>query len=135
MRDEALSRALAPRGNSSRIAEAIGVTAAAIAQWTRCPPEHARTVEAITGVPRHELRPDLWEVGMPSLVPPTQTSSGKAEGNGFAEALPAFGVAPKSSVRIALEEAQAILRRYVDPSDSLSEELIRDRREAAGRGE
>jgi DNA-binding transcriptional regulator YdaS (Cro superfamily) len=124
VKDQALARALAARGNSSRVAEALGITTAAIAQWTTCPAEHAKIVEAVTGVPRHELRPDLWEAFL--AVDHAEPSAG-----GETPTQPAG----KSPARIALEEAQAILRRYVDPSDSLSEELIRDRRAAAARGD
>lgn len=130
MKDRSLARALESRGNSARVAQALGITTAAVAQWTKCPAEHAKVVEAITGVPRHELRPDLWG---DSVVEPGQPTATKPPSR--APAREAETATKKSPARIGLEEAQAILRRYVDPSDSLSEELIRDRRAAAARGD
>lgn len=131
MKDSALVRALAHRGNASRIAKAIGISTGAVAQWAKCPAEHAKVVEAVTGVPRHELRPDLWEKAMPADPQPNLA--------GTASRPPASkrrsDAAQRSAARIALEEAQALLARYVDPADSLSAELIRDRREAAVQGD
>ncbi len=121
MKDAALIRALAPRGNASRIARAARISTGAVAQWTQCPAEHAKIVEALTGVPRHELRPDLWEMAMTTDAQPNASDTDDG--------------AKKSPARVALEEAQAILSRYVDPSDSLSDELIRDRRAASVRGD
>jgi sulfate adenylyltransferase subunit 2 len=46
------------------VAEAVGRSEAAISQWVNgerdIPAELAAQVEAITGIPRHRLRPDLW---------------------------------------------------------------------------
>lgn len=44
----------------SHLARQIGVTPQAIAQWDRVPVKHVLSVERITGVPRHELRPDIY---------------------------------------------------------------------------
>jgi DNA-binding transcriptional regulator YdaS (Cro superfamily) len=38
------------------------LTSQAISQWTRVPAERVLPVEAATGIPRHELRPDLYPV-------------------------------------------------------------------------
>lgn len=61
MRDEALARAIAAVGSVAALASAIGVKHQAVSAWERCPAERAKDVEKATGVPRHELRPDLWE--------------------------------------------------------------------------
>jgi len=45
----------------SKIADHLGVTRGAVAQWTRIPADHVPAVSAVTGIPRHELRPDLWD--------------------------------------------------------------------------
>lgn len=36
------------------------LTRQAIQQWKQCPPDRVRQVEAASGVPAHELRPDFW---------------------------------------------------------------------------
>jgi DNA-binding transcriptional regulator YdaS (Cro superfamily) len=45
----------------AKIGEPFGITAQAVAQWTRVPAERLVKIEEITGVPRHVLRPDLYE--------------------------------------------------------------------------
>lgn len=49
------------RGLLSKVAAEIGVTRAAVVKWRRIPAERVSRVSEITGIPRHELRPDLWE--------------------------------------------------------------------------
>lgn len=56
----ALRRAIVAAGSATRLARAIGVTAQAISQWREVPPRRVLAVERVTGVPRHELRPDLY---------------------------------------------------------------------------
>ena len=48
------------RGLSSRIAKGLGITTGAIAQWDQVPAERVPEIERIAGIPRHDLRPDLW---------------------------------------------------------------------------
>ena len=43
-----------------QLAEALGLSKGAVYQWRRVPPEHVLRVEALTGVSRHELRPDIY---------------------------------------------------------------------------
>jgi hypothetical protein len=57
---DAFSLIRAQRGMLSRIAEALGITRGAVAQWTRVPAERVLEVERVTNVPRHDLRPDLY---------------------------------------------------------------------------
>lgn len=59
-RDEALSRAIKAAGNSQTLAIKLAVTPQALSQWKRVPATRALEVERITGVPRHELRPDIY---------------------------------------------------------------------------
>jgi DNA-binding transcriptional regulator YdaS (Cro superfamily) len=62
-----LARAIAVAGSQSELARRIGVTQAHIWQWLhrgkrRIPAEYVLKVEKATGIPRHELRPDLYPV-------------------------------------------------------------------------
>ena len=48
----------------AQLAEELGVKSPAICKWERrrVPAERVIDVEQVTGVPRHELRPDLYPV-------------------------------------------------------------------------
>lgn len=59
-RDEALSRAIQAVGTAQELAKRLAVTPQALSQWERVPALRALEVERITGVPRHELRPDIY---------------------------------------------------------------------------
>lgn len=48
------------RGAKSRIAKALGITHGAVSQWDRVPAERVVEVERVTGIPREQLRPDLF---------------------------------------------------------------------------
>jgi DNA-binding transcriptional regulator YdaS (Cro superfamily) len=43
-----------------RVAKALKITHGAVSQWKRVPAERVLTVEKVTGIPRHILRPDLY---------------------------------------------------------------------------
>lgn len=50
-------------GNASRLAEKMGISHVAVAKWVkRGKPPAARclSIEKITGVSRHDLRPDIY---------------------------------------------------------------------------
>ena len=51
-------------GNLTRVALALGITPSAVKQWSRVPAERVVEVEKATGIPREQLRPDLYEVNM-----------------------------------------------------------------------
>lgn len=53
-------RAVEAAGGVTRLAEALGIGRSAVSQWPRVPVERVLAVEAATGVPRHELRPDIY---------------------------------------------------------------------------
>lgn len=56
----ALERAKEAVGGQAELAKRLGVSAQAISQWDEVPPLRVLAVEAVSGVPRHELRPDLY---------------------------------------------------------------------------
>ena len=59
-RSSALLRAVESVGSYAALARALGVTKGAVHQWTRVPAERVLAVEAVTGVPRQQLRPDIY---------------------------------------------------------------------------
>lgn len=44
----------------SDLARKLGVTAGAVWQWSKVPAERVLEVERVTGISRHELRPDIY---------------------------------------------------------------------------
>jgi DNA-binding transcriptional regulator YdaS (Cro superfamily) len=61
-RTAALQRAMEAVGGPAALARRIGITLQAIVQWDDVPPLRVLQVERASGVPRHELRPDLYPV-------------------------------------------------------------------------
>lgn len=47
-------------GKIAALAEELGISRAAVSQWPRVPPDRVLEVERITGVPKEELRPDIY---------------------------------------------------------------------------
>jgi len=50
----------AERGRLSRLAAALDIGPSAISQWEEIPLSRVVAVEKVTGIPRHELRPDFF---------------------------------------------------------------------------
>lgn len=48
------------RGRLAQLATACGITHAAVWQWKQVPAERVLTVERVTGIPKEELRPDIF---------------------------------------------------------------------------
>lgn len=63
MENNALSEWRAEKGITvEALASVLSVSKGTASKWSRrVPPERVPDVEAATGIPRHVLRPDLWE--------------------------------------------------------------------------
>ena len=58
--ETALETAIRAVGTAQKFAEQIGVSPQAVSQWRRVPVARVLKVEQVTGVSRHELRPDIY---------------------------------------------------------------------------
>jgi DNA-binding transcriptional regulator YdaS (Cro superfamily) len=57
---QALEKATAAVGSRATLARLIGISVQALNQWAEIPAKRVLEVERVTGVSRHELRPDLY---------------------------------------------------------------------------
>lgn len=57
---EALRRAIKAAGGLAELAGPLGISVQAVSQWDEVPPLRVLAVEKLSGVPRGELRPDLY---------------------------------------------------------------------------
>ena len=60
MRDAGLEEAIRAAGGVGALAQKIGISQPSVSNWSRVPAERVISVEAITGVARAVLRPDLY---------------------------------------------------------------------------
>lgn len=60
MRDDGLDRAIDAVGGVAELARKIGISQPSVSNWSKVPAQRVVAVEAATGVPRNELRPDLY---------------------------------------------------------------------------
>lgn len=60
MRDPGLSEAIRAVGGVSELSRQIGISQPSVSNWIRIPAERVISVEAVTGVDRATLRPDLY---------------------------------------------------------------------------
>lgn len=56
-----LKQVLAEVGSASKLASLLGLTRAAVSCWTDIPVKHVRAISDITGIPKHKLRPDIYD--------------------------------------------------------------------------
>lgn len=64
MRDPGLSEAIRAAGGVGELARQIGISQPSVSNWIRVPAERVVSVEAVTGVDRAVLRPDLYGARM-----------------------------------------------------------------------
>lgn len=60
MRDHALQKAIVTAGGVAALARGLGIAQPSVSGWTRIPADRVAAIEALTGIPRIELRPDLY---------------------------------------------------------------------------
>lgn len=60
VRHTSLVMAIREAGGLKAISEPCGVSEQAVCQWDKVPPKHVLTVERVSGISRHQLRPDLY---------------------------------------------------------------------------
>jgi DNA-binding transcriptional regulator YdaS (Cro superfamily) len=61
-REEGLRLAIEAAGTRYRLAMLLGIRPASVLKWWRVPSDRIVQVEAVTGIPREKLRPDLYRV-------------------------------------------------------------------------
>lgn len=66
MRDDGLERAIDAAGGIAQLARKIGISQPSVSTWTRVPAQRVIAVESATGVPRNDLRPDLYGQAVPA---------------------------------------------------------------------
>lgn len=59
-RDAGLQKAIDAIGSQAELARRLRIKAQSVTKWPRVPAERVLQVEAITGVSKHDLRPDLY---------------------------------------------------------------------------
>ena len=60
---ERMLKAVDAAGGRQKLADAVGVSYHAVAQWQRVPAKRVRAVEDATGIDRAEIRPDIYGEG------------------------------------------------------------------------
>ena len=58
--ERAVEEAVRREGSLRRVAERLGVTRQAMQQWTSVPVKRVLALEAMSGVSRYDLRPDIY---------------------------------------------------------------------------
>jgi DNA-binding transcriptional regulator YdaS (Cro superfamily) len=57
---DGLRAAIDKAGGLRALARALGISQTSLAEWRRVPADRLVQVEAVTGIPRETLRPDLY---------------------------------------------------------------------------
>jgi DNA-binding transcriptional regulator YdaS (Cro superfamily) len=61
MRPTPIAQAIKRAGSVKALAKVAGVRPQAVSQWRDIPPGRVARISDALGMPRHELRPDLYE--------------------------------------------------------------------------
>ena len=59
-KDAVLKRAIDAAGGLQSLSKALGLTPQAVSQWHEIPPRRVLALEKLSGISRHELRPDIF---------------------------------------------------------------------------
>lgn len=62
MKQAALIKAIEAAGGATALGLALRISQEAVSQWRRVPAARVLDVERVTGISRHELRPDIYPV-------------------------------------------------------------------------
>lgn len=95
---DAMTSAAKAAGSQTALAKALGCTPQNV-QWMcstgSVPAKHVLKIEAVTGISRHQLRPDLYPESSPTLdanvrqiSPPRQTADGAVNPSSIQQAHP-----------------------------------------------
>jgi DNA-binding transcriptional regulator YdaS (Cro superfamily) len=85
---KAIDKAIQAAGGQSALARLIGVRQSHIWNWANrdrqgVPPNHVLSIEKVTGVSRHELRPDIFPASSQVVPPATGSFSPPTKGGIF----------------------------------------------------
>lgn len=144
MREGGLEDAIRAAGGIGALARRLGISQPSVSNWQRVPAERVVAVEALTGVPRASLRPDLY--GMPDAAAAEVDEIDRLRAHEYGLLAVLLGRAPAKDLLERLSEvkgdatplglahiALAELASDVDP-DALSREFF-DLFIGVGRGE
>lgn len=67
-RDAGLTAAIDRAGSICQLARLLGLSQPTVSVWRQVPPHRVIQIEALTGVSRRVLRPDLYDVPEPAIV-------------------------------------------------------------------
>ena len=144
MREGGLEDAIRAAGGIGALARRLGISQPSVSNWQRVPAERVIAVEALTGVPRASLRPDLY--GMPDAAASDVDEVDRLRAHEYGLLAVLLGRAPATDLLDRLSElkgdatplglahiALAELASDIDP-DELSREFF-DLFIGVGRGE
>lgn len=60
MEEDALELAIRSAGGAAVVAREFGISSQAISQWKRVPANRVISLETLSGISRHVLRPDIF---------------------------------------------------------------------------